>query len=217
MQHFPITGFPEERVEGAYYGRPLATHEAWARGDRSLLPLGAVWADSTSRAGSLRSSFASAKSAKQQGANKNTLGGESDASQAGNCGGTGSSRPIGQPIMTMYAGGTKLAVFLTPPSTTIFNACSQAILSLLGSWSWGWRLVSTAGILTGFSAGLLVGLGQRLRPVAGWSSIVLVSRVVRTSDVGRCPARRRGAFFSLGGPASSMRSTLTLPTPPNTP
>lgn len=83
--------------------------------------------------------------------------------------------PSGPPILVLFPTTRHLALSLAvPPQTTILSG-TLMLLTLLCSWVWGWELVSTAGLASGLTAGLVVGLGVRFWPVGIWGGNALVS------------------------------------------
>lgn len=88
--------------------------------------------------------------------------------------------PSDPPILVLFPTTLHLALSLAvPPHTTILSG-TLMLLTLLCSWVWGWELVSTAGLASGLTAGLVVGLGVRFWPVGIWGGNALVS--VRASS-----------------------------------
>lgn len=83
--------------------------------------------------------------------------------------------PSDPPILVLFPTTLHLALALAvPPHTTILSG-TLMLLTVLCSWVWGWELVSTAGLASGLTAGLVVGLGVRFWPVGIWGGNALVS------------------------------------------
>lgn len=155
MQSLALVGLPQDDQPAYFYGRSQAS--SGALGDKSCLPLGAIWANSGSNAGKPHSSDTAHRERK-----------ENDRSETPN-------NPSGLPILALFPGKEPVTVFLTAPSFAVLFAGSLTAAGFLFHALWGWDLVSASGIGPGLAAGLSVGLGQRSRPVTGLGCITLVS------------------------------------------
>lgn len=166
-----ITPVPEEeanRREFLYPRQQLRGDNHEATGNNHRLPLGAYCVNSKFADGpSSRSINLSAS--QHLGHTKREIPGTWSGGE-----GAVTECPVDQPIMVWMPETLRVGVFFMLPSSGVVYVGIIALVGLLGSWVWGWKLASTAGIGTGLAGGLLAGLGQRSRPVGALGCITLV-------------------------------------------
>ncbi|CAM9277466.1 unnamed protein product [Pylaiella littoralis] len=164
MQSLVLVDGPYDRLYGNGGGGP-------AKGDRTLLPLGLI--PKPLAGGSTTAAAAAAAAAadpSQQGRQKKQ---STARGGGGECPSALPSPPEGPPIMVLFPATLHLAIFLAPPPRATIVSAIMSLLAMLGSWGWGWGLLSTAGVASGLAAGFAAGLGVRSRPVGGWSYAAL--------------------------------------------